>query len=42
MISLLVAFRKAYLLPERSRQPLPDVEKLDRCRDADGVIHFLC
>jgi len=28
MISLLFAFRKAYLLPERSRQPLPDVEKL--------------
>jgi hypothetical protein len=30
MISLLVAFRKAYLLPERSRQPLPDVEKLEK------------
>jgi hypothetical protein len=28
MISLLFAIRKAYQRPERSRQPLPDVEKL--------------
>jgi hypothetical protein len=32
MISLLFAIRKAYLRPERSRQPLPHVEKLKKLR----------